>query len=62
MSESIISISAEAAAESKRMTLGELAAFVDRARAIGVSEAAELEVQSKGLGRLKRITTVSPKS
>ena len=60
--ESFISISAEAGAESKRMTLAELAAFVERARAIGVPDEAELDVQSKGLGRLKKITTVAPKS
>lgn len=57
----MIQIAAEAASESKRMTFGELVAFVEQAKAAGVPDTAELDVATKGLGRLKRISTASPK-
>ena len=58
----VINVSAEAANESKRMTLAELAAFVDQARAAGVPDGAELAVITKGIsGRLSKIATAEPK-
>jgi hypothetical protein len=53
----VIHVSAEATAPSKRMTLAELAAFVDQARAAGVPDTAGLNVTTKGFGHLRKITT-----